>query len=140
MGAALDAVVNVWMQQDAGNFDGAAQWFHPDAQFTSRGVLLPGGLGEVKGYWSSTHTAFPDLRREVLEYVETADAIAVRLRASGTNSGPLTTATNQQVPPTGRPAAWEGIDLIRLRDGKIAAWHGMFDQLGLLVQLGLVTG
>ncbi|MEX2458974.1 MAG: ester cyclase [Actinomycetota bacterium] len=140
MGAALDAVINVWMQQDAGNYDGAAQWFHPDAEFTSRGEPIAGGLAEVRGYWSATRTSFPDLRRDVLDYVETADAIAVRVRASGTNTGPLTAAGNQQVPATGRAALWEGIDLIRLRDGKISAWHGMFDQLGLLVQLGLVQG
>ncbi len=136
MGAALDAVVNVWALVDAGNWPALAQWFTPDATFKSRGAPI-GGLDVVTGYWQATARSFPDLRREILGYAETPDAIAVEVRASGTNTGPLSSATGE-VPATGRPCAFESIALIRLRDGKIASWNDAYDQLGLLQQLGLL--
>jgi predicted ester cyclase len=136
MGAALDAVVNVWALVDAENWAALGQWFTPDATFKSRGAPI-GGLDVVTGYWQATARSFPDLRREILDYVETPDAIAVEVRASGTNTGPLRGAAGD-VPATGRAASFESIALIRLRDGKIAQWNDSYDQLGLLQQLGLV--
>jgi predicted ester cyclase len=136
MGAALDAVVNVWALIDAGNWGALGQWFTPDATFKSRGAPI-GGLDVCIGYWQATARSFPDLRREILDYVETPDAIAVEVRASGTNTGPLSGAAGE-VPATGRACAFESMVLIRLRDGKIATWNDTYDQLGLLQQLGLL--
>jgi predicted ester cyclase len=136
MGAALDAVVNVWALLDAGNYGELGRWFNPDAQFRSRGEPI-GGLAEVTGYWQATARSFPDLRREIVDYLETPDAIALEVRATGTNTGPLTGAGGD-VPATGRACAFESIALVRLRDGKISQWHDVHDQLGMLRQLGML--
>ena len=134
MGAALDAVVNVWLLQDQQNYEGATAWFQPDAVITSRGVQLPGGVQEVVTYWQATHASFPDLRRDVLETVEDVDAVAIRPRQRDQHRSPV--RRGWTVPATGRACQLESIDMVHLRDGKISTWHDMYDQLGLLRSWG----
>jgi predicted ester cyclase len=137
VGARLDAILNFWLLVDAQRWDELAQRVTPDVEFKSRGTVV-GGLAQIRPFWESTKVAFPDLRRNVLDYVETADAIALEAAASGTNTGPLTGAGGQQVPPTGRAITFETIDLIRFRGEQIRSWHDQHDQLGLMAQLGML--
>jgi predicted ester cyclase len=54
--------------------------------------------------------------------------------ASGTHQGELF-----GVPPSGRAASMPGINIWRLRDGRIVERWGRLDELGLFRQLGLVS-
>lgn len=63
------------------------------------------------------------------------DRVAVRLKASATQSGEF-----MKMPPTGKRYTIEEIHIFRLRDGKVVAhWH-QFDQLGMMKQLGAMPG
>jgi predicted ester cyclase len=42
------------------------------------------------------------------------------------------------IPPTGKPVAMQGIDIVRIANGKIVEHWATFDQFGLLQQLGVV--
>jgi predicted ester cyclase len=55
--------------------------------------------------------------------------------ASGTHRGDMMGA-----PPTGNTIVLAGINVFRLRDGKIVERWGRLDELTLLRQLGLVPG
>jgi steroid delta-isomerase-like uncharacterized protein len=78
-------------------------------------------------------TAFSDVEMRIDSLVAEADTVATHWTARGTHTGEL-----MGIAPTGREVTVEGIQIDRVRDGKIVESHGLFDALGLLQQLGAV--
>lgn len=77
--------------------------------------------------------AFPDLHFAV-ERAFARDAFAgARLVITGTNDGPF-----RGRPPTGKKVRVTGHPLCRVEDGKIVEFWQLFDELGMLHQLGHV--
>jgi steroid delta-isomerase-like uncharacterized protein len=81
------------------------------------------------------YEAFPDLAAEVRELILDTDTgtVAVRWSALGTHEGPYLGAA-----PSGRKLSFKGIEIIRIRDGRIVERWGEWDGIGLLEQLGRV--
>jgi steroid delta-isomerase-like uncharacterized protein len=81
--------------------------------------------------------AFPDLSFEILS-AQPLDSTAgsgtavARWLMRGTNTGPL-----RGNPPTGRPVALGGVDIITVADGEVATVEGYFDRQAMAEQLGL---
>ena len=40
------------------------------------------------------------------------------------------------LPPTGKAVAISGIAILQIMDGKVAEFHELFDQMGMVQQLG----
>ncbi|GAA1646504.1 hypothetical protein GCM10009744_42020 [Kribbella alba] len=78
-------------------------------------------------------TAFPDWHSELHQFIAEADIVVERFTASGTQQGEV-----MGVAPTGRTVSLPGINIFRLRDGRIVERWGRLDELGLLRQLGIV--
>ena len=78
-------------------------------------------------------TAFPDLRITVDEQFAEGETVVTRWTATGTNEGEL-----MGMPATGKQATTAGININRISGGKLVEGWGLFDQLGLLQQLGAV--
>jgi steroid delta-isomerase-like uncharacterized protein len=78
-------------------------------------------------------TAFPDLRITVDEQIAEGDIVVTRWTASGRNEGEL-----MGMPATGKQATTAGVNINRVAGGKLVQGWGLFDQLGLLQQLGAV--
>jgi steroid delta-isomerase-like uncharacterized protein len=78
-------------------------------------------------------TAFPDLRITVDEQFAEGETVVTRWTATGTNEGEL-----MGIPATGKQATTAGININRISNGKLVEGWGLFDQLGLLQQLGAV--
>jgi steroid delta-isomerase-like uncharacterized protein len=76
--------------------------------------------------------AFPDLRFTIEDQVVTGDKVTTRWTAEGTNSGAL-----GSVPPTERRVRIGGLILDRVAAGKIVERWELWDQMGMLQQLGL---
>jgi steroid delta-isomerase-like uncharacterized protein len=77
--------------------------------------------------------AFPDWRSEMDILVGEGDLVVEHFTASGTQQGEIF-----GVPPSGRTVTLPGINIWRVRDGRIMERWGRLDELGLLRQLGLV--
>ena len=77
--------------------------------------------------------AFPDLRITVDEQVAEGETVVTRWTATGTNEGDL-----MGIPATGKQATTAGININRVSGGKLIEGWGLFDQLGLLQQIGAV--
>jgi predicted ester cyclase len=77
--------------------------------------------------------AFPDLRYTIDDAIESGDKIVHRLTASGTM-----TADFLGVPATGKRATWTEIHIGRVANGRLTDHWGVVDQLGMLVQLGVI--
>jgi steroid delta-isomerase-like uncharacterized protein len=78
--------------------------------------------------------AFPDLQITVEDQIAEGDKVATRWRGRGTHQGDFL-----GIPSTGRPMEIAGITIFRLADGKIVESWGNPDNLGMLVQLGVIS-
>lgn len=78
-------------------------------------------------------TAFPDLLYTIDDSIESGDRIVHRVTASGTMKGDF-----MGIPATGKRATWSEIHIGRVANGRLAEHWALFDQLGMLVQLGIV--
>ncbi|MER5640749.1 ester cyclase [Kitasatospora sp. NPDC002227] len=76
--------------------------------------------------------ACPDWHSDQDLLVAEGDLVVEHFTASGTHQGELL-----GVAPTGRPLRLPGINIFRLRDGRIVERWGRLDEYGLLRQLGL---
>ena len=96
----------------------------------------PGFPATVQGFKDGTRAffaGFPDARVEIDEILSDGDKLVVRNRLIGTNTGPF-----MGMPPTGKRAEVEGIDIVRMVNGKQAEHWGIFDAAGMLQQLGVI--
>jgi ketosteroid isomerase-like protein len=126
----------VWETIEADDFDGFVELLHPDGiEFRGVGADIT-DHAELRGFMEAYKEGFPDLRHEVLDYVESGDTIALELHVRGTHTGTLR-GPQGEIPATGRSVLWESADYVKVRDGKVTSWHVYNDQLAFLVQMGL---
>lgn len=91
------------------------------------------GAAGIKQAVTMFRTAFPDLTYTVEDEIAEGDLVMARFSARGTHLG-----TFLGVAPTGRTITYTGIDVNRIRDGRIVQSWVQYDALGLLQQLGVV--
>jgi len=77
--------------------------------------------------------AFSDSQFTVEEQIAEGDTVVNRTTWQGIHSGNF-----QGLPATGKEVAIRAILIERIRDGQIVEHRGLFDQLSLMQQLGLI--
>jgi predicted ester cyclase len=77
--------------------------------------------------------AFPDLRLTIEDQVITADRVATRWTAAGTQTGPL-----GDIKPTGRRILIGGLILDHVSGDRVIERWEQWDQAGMLQQLGVL--
>jgi len=77
--------------------------------------------------------AFEGAQITVVDQIAEGDAVATRWQGRGRHTGEL-----MGVPPTGKEVVVEGLNLTRLRDGKIVEEWSNWDTLGMLQQVGAI--
>ena len=77
--------------------------------------------------------AFPDIHFTIDEQIAEGDKVVTRWTGFGTHKGGLA-----GIPPTGKSATVTGIGVDRIVNGKIVESWGVFDQFGMLQQLGVI--
>ncbi len=77
------------------------------------------------------YDAFPDLYHEVQEVFATEDRIAVRFVLHGTHTGPFL-----GTPPTNRSITAAANVILHVSQGRVTRLLGVFDEAGLMRQLG----
>ncbi len=88
----------------------------------------------VTAFFRMFIAAFPDLRMTAEDVIAGGDKVVARVRVAGTHKGAF-----MGMPPTGRRIDVQFIDIIRFGDDGLAREHwGVFDQLGMLQQLGAI--
>ena len=96
------------------------------------------GLPEVQAFMEDSWRAFPDLRftePDPPHLSTTGDLVAWAWRMEGTMQGPI---EPPGFAPTGRRMAVDGVDLWRMRDGRIAHYRAFYDMTELARQLGIM--
>jgi steroid delta-isomerase-like uncharacterized protein len=137
MGQAKDVVEQWWSLFEADRLDETAQVCQPNVEVRMPGGMHLQGADAVIATLGAFREAFPDMRHELRDSVESGNKVAVEVVVTATHTGTFRTPQGD-VPATGRTVVWESVDMVTLRDGKIASWHTYFDQMAFLAQLGLL--
>ena len=92
------------------------------------------GPAGFKPFHSAYRNAFPDVTITVDDMVAEGDKVAVRWSGAGTHLG-----DGLGMPATGRPIQFHGMNIVRVEHGKLVEGWNVFDQFGMLQQLGVVN-
>jgi len=91
------------------------------------------GVQSVKDLLAMYHTAFPDVKQEILGMATKGDRTYFQIHITGTNSGPW-----GEMPATGKTMDVMGCDVIRFANGKAAEHWGYMEEAKMMTQLGLM--
>jgi predicted ester cyclase len=95
----------------------------------------PMNLAGHQAFSTAFYAAFPDTAHTIDEIVAQDDRVAVRFTLRGTHQGSFF-----GIPPTQRPIAVPAVVIMHVRDGRVTDLQGVFDQLGLMQQIGALPG
>ncbi len=118
-----------------GDVEGLKDLVSPDFvnHGSTRGDLR--GHGSFERLVEMLRAGFSDVEGQLLEVVQQGDLAAFRYHWSGTHTGEFF-----GLQPTGQRVDTDGLDMIRVRDGKVVEyWPGGIQMLNLMRQLGKVT-
>lgn len=93
----------------------------------------PMNLAAHRQFSSAFFAAFPDLTHTVEDMVAEGDKVAGRVSNRGTHQGEL-----MGIAPTGKQIDVSAIVLVRIEGGKVAEFWGVFDQMGIMQQIGAI--
>ena len=132
--AILDRYVELY---NAGDIDACVDLYADDAvQRMHDGIFH--GRDEIRQRLAVELTAFADAHYTVVSFVEDGDAFADEWTLTGTHTGVFILPDGTPVPPTGKRINVSGMELVRIRDGKITVDNLYYDSAAPLLQLGLV--
>jgi predicted ester cyclase len=107
--------------------------FADDYEVHTAGLELPKGPLAFKMAVEFWKRAFPDFTCGIQDMFASDDLVGLRFRTTGTHTGPL-----MWMPPTGGTFVVEGVDLHRVRDGKVVESWISDDFPRILFELGIV--
>ena len=94
---------------------------------------LPPGPEGTKMFVGIYRSAFPDIHFTIDDQIADGERVVTRWTAHGTHKGEL-----MGIPPTGKSTTVHGMTLDRIVNGKMVESWAVFDQLGMLQQLGVI--
>lgn len=93
----------------------------------------PRDKGAVRFFLDLFHGAFPDATMTIEDSAAEGDKLWIRYRIRGTHQGDFL-----GVAATGKRIDVQGIDIVRVRDGKATEHWGVGDNLAMFQQLGVI--
>lgn len=86
-----------------------------------------------EGFAVAFYSAFPDMRHVIDEVVSDDSRVVVRFTLKGTQTGSFF-----GIPATGKPVNVGAIAILRVEAGQVVALDAVFDEAGMLRQLGVL--
>jgi steroid delta-isomerase-like uncharacterized protein len=93
------------------------------------------GAADLKTNFTELFTGFPDVRATTHFMVADGDTVVVYMTMAGTNTGAM-----GPMPATNKQMSIKGIDIVVLKDGKATDRWGVFDNMTMMAQLGMMGG
>jgi steroid delta-isomerase-like uncharacterized protein len=120
----------VWNQ---GRVETIDEMLAPDC--VGHGLVGPDGVevtsvDAFKEFHRTFKSAFPDMRIDVEHTISEGDCVAARCSVRATHTG-----HGLGIAPAGKQAAFGGVNIMRIRDGKIVESWNHFDMLTLFKQI-----
>jgi predicted ester cyclase len=93
----------------------------------------PPGVEGIKSSLGQLFTAFPDFHFKIESMVSEGDLVVVYGRMTGTQTGAF-----MGFPASGKKVDVAGFDMVRVANGKAKERWGMFEEMTMAMQLGMV--
>jgi predicted ester cyclase len=122
---------------NAGDIDGFVDGLLAD-DFVEHETMpgLPPDREGTRQQFKMIQAAFPNMQWDPQDILVDADKAVARVQFTGTNDGEF-----MGMPATGKDVIVQMIDIVRFGEDGLAREHwGVFDQMGMMVQLGAVPG
>ena len=118
-----------------GNLDAAEEILAEDftVHFSALPPELRHGIEGAKLYATGILTAFSEQDMRHVDHIAEGDKVVIRWVNTATHTGDL-----MGIPPTGKTVTLTGTDIFRIEDGKLAEMWQNWDQMGMLIQLGVI--
>jgi steroid delta-isomerase-like uncharacterized protein len=100
----------------------------PDPEITEK------GLAGVKQMMMKYHTAFPDMKTTIYSMTAEGDMVTIHYNMKGTNSGPM-----GNMPATNKTVDVDGVDMVKMKDGKAIEHWGYTQEMKMMTQLGVMN-
>jgi steroid delta-isomerase-like uncharacterized protein len=100
----------------------------------SRPDVSSKGPGEFKHFYANMHLTFSDMHIDLEEVIEQGDTAFTRFAVTAHHGG-----DGLGVAPTNKSISLKGMCCLRAKDGKIIEGWNVWDQVGLLRELGLLN-
>jgi steroid delta-isomerase-like uncharacterized protein len=94
---------------------------------------VPEGFEGRRMFYSAMLAAFPDIQVRVEDVFAEGDKLVTRWSAHGTHQGDM-----MGIPPTGKQISISGIAIDRFENSQSVEHWEVFDQVGLMQQLGVI--
>jgi steroid delta-isomerase-like uncharacterized protein len=91
------------------------------------------GLDDLATQLKELFIAMPDFHITTEIMVAEGDKVVVYVTMTGTNTGPF-----NNFPPSHKKIKINGIDIVRIKDGKATERWGVFEDLAMLTQMGII--
>lgn len=128
--AAQNLIEKGFNQKDPNAFEA---YFSPHLKDHSLPPGIPEGFEGRKMFYSTMLAAFPDMQVRLEDVFAEGDKLVSRWSARGTHNGDM-----MGIPPTGKQISVGGIAIDRFENGQSVEHWEVFDQMGLMQQLGVI--
>jgi uncharacterized protein (TIGR02246 family) len=119
------------------DYDGLASMYAPDGTY-----IEPAGHHEgrdaIRRWLDDWGHAFTGVTYKATLVVSDGDVIIAETTYHSVHTGPLTMADGSVMPATGKAIDTPGVTILRVKDAQIVTARDYIDQLGGLMQLGLM--
>jgi steroid delta-isomerase-like uncharacterized protein len=118
-----------------GDLAAADAILHPEFSLHTP-LPTPGpGIEAMNNVITTCRAAFHGLQVTIDDIMADGDMVTARFTARGVHKGEF-----MGLPPTGKAITMTGIEIFRMKDGKIAELWGEANLMGLMQQLGILPG
>jgi predicted ester cyclase len=139
MSSAREAYERAVKLYTAGDLEGLVNCYTEDAMLVTPNDTAQ-GRAAIHDAWTRDKASFPDRALTIDVIIDQGDTVASEFTWVATNTGPLVLPDGTELAPTGKRVQARGMELARVRDGKLAVHHSYWDNMALAGQLGLLPG
>ena len=93
------------------------------------------GIDDLIAMFNEILNAFPDLHVSTDIMVAEGDMVVAYITMTGTNTGSFA-----NMPATNKSIKINGVDIVLIKDGKATERWGVFDDMAMMTQLGVMGG
>jgi steroid delta-isomerase-like uncharacterized protein len=134
----LEQAIDSWNARDRNAW---AALYAEDVVYEAPGGQRISGLQDLgEKYFDALVTAAPDRVSSDVVLFADGEYVVEQARYVGTHTGPLRSPDGTEVPPTGKHFDFAFVGIFRVQGGKITTIRIFYDQIELLMQLGLIQG
>lgn len=117
------------------NLDAIEEFIPAEAIDHSVPPGTPQGAAGTRIAFTNFFNAFPDFEDKIDFAIADGDKVVAHVKFSGTHQGEF-----QGMKATGKHFTTNGIEVLRIADGKLVERWFWFDTMGMLQQLGIMGG